>query len=234
MFSLMVQIMHLRQEYQRGDAMFWLYYIKWHTISVCPLLVMFALVTWLWWCLVAMWSYTFSPSWFKSILQGCTWVFSRSPALHKLWIHSFFSLYQYDSWLHILINRIQLMFAMIHFATKNYFVDFLVGFWVLLTCPHLTLTMSLILVQQKFQVCLLFLLSSLGNHPFLVLDSPSFTQLLSSHPRISSSGASSHSVTVTKSPVLFLPFAELSFCTPSLSYSLKSLLLKFFVEQIWW
>lgn len=139
-----------------------------------------------------------------------------------------------DSWLHILINRIQLMFAMIHFATKNYFVDFLVGFWVLLTCPHLTLTMSLILVQQKFQVCLLFLLSSLGNHPFLVLDSPSFTQLLSSHPRISSSGASSHSVTVTKSPVLFLPFAELSFCTPSLSYSLKSLLLKFFVEQIWW
>ena len=145
----MVQIMHLRQEYQRGDAMFWLYYIKWHTISVCPLLVTFALVTWLWWCLAAMWSYTFSPSWFKSILQGCTFALSSSPSLHKLWIHSFFSLYQYGLMASHFNQQDTINVCHDSFTTKNYFVDFLVGFWVLLTCPHLSLTMSLVLVRHK-------------------------------------------------------------------------------------
>ena len=206
----MVQIMHLRQEYQRGDAMFWLYYIKWHTISVCPLLVTFALVTWLWWCLAAMWSYTFSPSWFKSILQGCTFALSSSLSLHKLWIHSLFSLYQYGLMASHFNQQDTINVCHDSFATKNYFVDFLVGFWVLLTCPHLSLTMSLILVRQKFQVCLLFLLSSLGNRAFLVLDSPSFSRwahILGSAPL----GPPPTCVTVTQSPVLFLPFCRAEF-----------------------
>lgn len=187
----MVQIMHLRQEYQRGDAMFWLYYIKWHTISVCPLLVTFALVTWLWWCLAAMWSYTFSPSWFKSILQGCTFALSSSPSLHKLWIHSFFSLYQYGLMASHFNQQDTINVCHDSFATKNYFVDFLVGFWVLLTCPHLSLTMPLILVRQKVPSLSVF--SSVQSwEPCFSCPGFSVFQPLSSHPRVSSSGASSH------------------------------------------
>lgn len=176
MFSLMVQIMHLRQEYQRmmicsdcivsSGTQFQFVPYWWHLHwlpdydDVCRL------------CEVILSLLHDS----QTSLQGYTLALSRSPALHKLWIHSLLYIGM-DSWLHILINRIQLMLAMIHFASRNYFVDFLVGFWVLLTCPHLSLTMSLIfifmsliLVQQKFPVCLLLFLSSLGNSLFLVLD----------------------------------------------------------------
>lgn len=214
-------------------TVFWLYHLKWHTISACPLLVTFTLVARLWWCLPAVWSDTFSPSWFTSILRGCAFALSRSTALHKLWIRSCLYI-SMDSWLHILINRIQLLFAMIHFAAKNYFVDFLVGFWALLTCPQLLWPCPWFWNNKSSKcVCYSFcpaLATVLLLSWILHLSLSRWVHILGSAP-LGPPPLASQSPSLQCSPFLS---AELSFCTPSLSYSLKSLLLTFFVEQIWW
>lgn len=138
----------------------------------------------------------------------------------------------------ILINRLYSMVAIIHFDARNYFAVFQVGFCVLLTCPHLSLTISLLSGTTKVPHYLLFFLSPVLESVISLFSCGGW--LLYSSP-ISLAGPFS---SVDSSSVHFYSYSLIfnfhcSLFLYAFPHSIiflhpENLLLTFFVEQIWW